>query len=246
MFGLNKSRRLQHSSAPAESGETRGGGSGTKTNLRASERLVVDETRSAAPHANGCPRGHAVTRRGRERALAQSAGRATGVVVTDLRMSGMDGMALFQSIQAQNAALPVIILTAHGTIPDAVAAVKSGLFGYLTKPFEARTLLTEIERALSLGRGAGEAGNDGGDETWRKEDLRAPRGRGLSKHASSQTAMRVFHHGDRHRQGAQGARDHRREPARGQPFVAINCARFPSRFSSRSSSATSKDLPGGS
>src|SRR5215213_10622176 len=104
-----------------------------------------------------------------ERALAQLAVARPRVVVTDLRMSGMDGMALFQSIQAQNPALPVIILTAHGTIPDAVSAVKSGVFGYLTKPFDARTLLTEIERALALGRSTGEAGNDGGDETWRKD-----------------------------------------------------------------------------
>src|SRR5688572_3457971 len=78
--------------------------------------------------------GYAVTTaESAERALAQLAVARPRVVVTDLRMSGMDGMALFQAIQAQNAALPVIILTAHGTIPDAVAAVKSGLFGYLTK-----------------------------------------------------------------------------------------------------------------
>jgi two-component system, NtrC family, response regulator GlrR len=112
--------------------------------------------------------GYAVTTaESAERALAQLAVARPRVVVTDLRMSGMDGMALFQSIQQQNAALPVIILTAHGTIPDAVAAVKSGLFGYLTKPFDARTLLTEIERALALGRPTAE-GHAEGDESWRK------------------------------------------------------------------------------
>src|ERR1043165_6285132 len=114
--------------------------------------------------------GYAVTTaESAERALAQLAVARPRVVVTDLRMSGMDGMALFQSIQAQNPALPVIILTAHGTIPDAVSAVKSGLFGYLTKPFEAKTLLTEIERALTLGGGAGSTASEAGDHTWRKE-----------------------------------------------------------------------------
>src|SRR5919107_1646447 len=114
--------------------------------------------------------GYAVTTaESAERALAQLAVARPRVVVTDLRMSGMDGMALFQSIQAQNSALPVIILTAHGTIPDAVAAVKSGVFGYLTKPFEARTLLTEIERALTLGGGTGSQIGEGVDEGWRKE-----------------------------------------------------------------------------
>src|SRR5215216_5775387 len=114
--------------------------------------------------------GYAVTTaESAERALAQLAVARPRVVVTDLRMSGMDGMALFQSIQGQNPALPVIILTAHGTIPDAVSAVKSGLFGYLTKPFEAKALLTEIERALSLGRGRAEGAPDSADESWRKE-----------------------------------------------------------------------------
>ena len=56
-------------------------------------------------------------------------------------MDGMDGMALFQEIQASYPGLPVIILTAHGTIPDAVAAVKRGVFGYLTKPYDAEELL---------------------------------------------------------------------------------------------------------
>src|SRR5215213_370673 len=112
--------------------------------------------------------GYAVTTaESAERALAQLAVARPRVVVTDLRMSGMDGMALFQSIQSQNSALPVIILTAHGTIPDAVAAVKSGVFGYLTKPFEARTLLTEIERAIALRGGSSESAD--GDDAWRKE-----------------------------------------------------------------------------
>src|SRR6187402_1258827 len=85
-----------------------------------------------------------------QRALASIAHSRPELVLTDLRMDGMDGMALFQEIQASYPGLPVIILTAHGSIPDAVTAVKRGVFGYLTKPFEAKTLLTEIERALTL------------------------------------------------------------------------------------------------
>ena len=82
-----------------------------------------------------------------ERALAQASVARPQLLVTDLRMGGMDGMALFESIHSHNPTLPVIVLTAHGTIPDAVAAVKRGVFGYLTKPFDAKTLLTEIGRA---------------------------------------------------------------------------------------------------
>src|SRR6185369_3187629 len=82
-------------------------------------------------------------------------------VVTDLRMSGMDGMALFDAIHQTQPTLPVIILTAHGTIPDAVAATQRGVFGYLTKPFDSQALLDEVARALAIsGQGAAPAGGD--------------------------------------------------------------------------------------
>jgi two-component system response regulator GlrR len=71
-----------------------------------------------------------------EAALSQLAVASPDVIITDLRMGGMDGMALFESLQKKNPALPVIILTAHGTIPDAVDATQRGVFGYLTKPFD--------------------------------------------------------------------------------------------------------------
>ena len=61
------------------------------------------------------------------------------LVISDLRMSGMCGMELFEKIYSKYPALPVIILTAHGTIPDAVSTVQSGIFGYLTKPFDSKT-----------------------------------------------------------------------------------------------------------
>lgn len=70
------------------------------------------------------------------------------LVISDMQMSGMDGMALFEQIRQKNPTLPVIILTAYGTIPDAVAAVQRGVFGYLTKPFDSKNLLTQINKAL--------------------------------------------------------------------------------------------------
>ena len=100
-----------------------------------------------------------------ERALAQLTVARPQVVVTDLQMGGMDGMALFEAIRSENPALPVIILTAHGTIPDAVSAVKGGVFGYLTKPFDAKALLVEIERALAVSGAPNAAGVD--DGAWR-------------------------------------------------------------------------------
>ena len=102
-----------------------------------------------------------------QRALASIAANRPDLVLTDLRMDGMDGMALFQEIQASYPGLPVIILTAHGTIPDAVAATQRGVFGYLTKPYDAEELLAQIERALSLHGGASRTGASG--QVWRED-----------------------------------------------------------------------------
>ena len=101
-----------------------------------------------------------------ERALAQLSVARPHLVITDLRMSGMDGMALFDAIHQTQPTLPVIVLTAHGTIPDAVAATKRGVFGYLTKPFDAQALLEEVGRALAVGGAGGTEPPAGGDE-WR-------------------------------------------------------------------------------
>ncbi len=85
-----------------------------------------------------------------EQALAMISLERPHLVITDLRMPGMDGAALFEAIRAMHSSLPVIILTAHGTIPDAVAATNRGVFGYLTKPYDAQELLTQVEHALRL------------------------------------------------------------------------------------------------
>lgn len=70
------------------------------------------------------------------------------LVITDLQMPGLDGMELFTKIHAQNPLLPVIILTAHGTIPDAVLATQSGVACFLTKPFNSKNLVEEIQSTL--------------------------------------------------------------------------------------------------
>lgn len=71
-------------------------------------------------------------------------------VITDLRMGGMDGHALFTRLHEAAPSLPVIILTAHGTIPDAVAATQRGAFSFLTKPFDGKELLERVAAAVSL------------------------------------------------------------------------------------------------
>ena len=68
------------------------------------------------------------------------------VVVTDLRMADVDGIGLLRELQRRYPALPVILMTAHGTIPDAVEATKSGAFAFLTKPVDKDQLLEQLQK----------------------------------------------------------------------------------------------------
>ena len=85
-----------------------------------------------------------------EEGLARIAVEPPQLVLSDIRLPGKDGLALFDEIRATRPTLPVILLTAHGTIPDAVDAMSRGVFGYLTKPFDSAVLREKIEQALQL------------------------------------------------------------------------------------------------
>ena len=83
------------------------------------------------------------------------------LVVSDLRMDEMDGLQLFSEIQKVQPGMPVIILTAHGSIPDAVAATQQGVFSFLTKPVDKDALYKAIDDAL-------EQSAPTTDERWRQ------------------------------------------------------------------------------
>jgi len=70
------------------------------------------------------------------------------LIITDVRMPGMGGMDLFTEVHALRPELPVMFLTAYGTIPDAVKAVKAGVVDYLTKPFDGRDLVVKVQDLL--------------------------------------------------------------------------------------------------
>src|SRR5262245_51324322 len=88
------------------------------------------------------------------------------VVVTDMKMDGMDGLTLFDAIRAREPTTPVIVLTAHGSIPDAVEATQRGVFAYLTKPFDRQQLVAAIDQASRLFRSQAESTPN---SEWRQE-----------------------------------------------------------------------------
>jgi two-component system response regulator GlrR len=164
-----------------------------------------------------------------EKALAQLAATRPQAVITDLRMSGMDGMALFEEVHKANPVLPVIVLTAHGTIPDAVAATQRGVFSYLTKPFEAKTLLAEVERAIALGGTGARAAER--TEEWHSDIItRSPVMQDILAKARlvADNDASVFIFGESGSGKEMLARAiHRASPRRDYQFVAINCAAIP-------------------
>ncbi|HZV60974.1 MAG TPA: response regulator [Methylophilaceae bacterium] len=83
-----------------------------------------------------------------EAALAHIALNSPNLVITDLRMPGMDGLTLFNAIRATRPLLPVIIVTAHGSEAEALNALQRGVFDFLSKPFDNKYLLQQIESAL--------------------------------------------------------------------------------------------------
>lgn len=90
------------------------------------------------------------TAEGGAEALAQLPLFHPHIVITDLRMDGMDGLALFSAVNKQHPTMPVIIITAHGTINDAVDATKKGVFGFLTKPVDSKDLIFQVNEALKI------------------------------------------------------------------------------------------------
>ncbi len=146
------------------------------------------------------------------------------LVISDLRMDEMDGLQLFSEIQKGHPGMPVIILTAHGSIPDAVAATQQGVFSFLTKPVDKDALYKAIDEAL-------EQRSPVTDEAWRQAIVtRSPLMLRLLEQAGmvAQSDVSVLING----QSGTGKEIvaqaiHNASPRHDKPFVAINCGALP-------------------
>ncbi|MET0441562.1 MAG: response regulator, partial [Casimicrobiaceae bacterium] len=165
-----------------------------------------------------------------ETALAALALARPGLVITDLKMPGIDGMQLFEAIHRQHPALPVIILTAHGTIPDAVSATQRGVFGFLTKPFDSQELLQKVAASLKLSGNAPVESDTAAGE-WREGILtRSPKMEDLLRQARlvAESDASVLIYGDSGTGKELLARAIHRASRRAlKPFVAVNCGAIP-------------------
>jgi two-component system response regulator GlrR len=147
------------------------------------------------------------------------------VVLSDLRMPGMDGLSLFDEILLKHRDLPVILMTAHGTIKDAVAATQRGVYGFITKPVDHTELRKTLMKAVSQNSRESDLGE------WCAEIItHAPDMIRLLKQAEQVADKNV----SVLISGASGTGKellakaiHNASDRREQPFVAINCGALP-------------------
>ncbi len=145
--------------------------------------------------------------------------RTVGMVISDVQMEPMDGQVLLGRIKERYPDLPVLLMTAYGTIQKAVAAMRQGAADYLVKPFEAEVLVNAVSRYLGNGSAP--------DMELVGDDPQTGSLRELARRvaASSATVLITGESGTGKEVLARYL--HRHSPRSDHPFVAVNCAAIP-------------------
>ncbi|WP_431483020.1 sigma-54-dependent transcriptional regulator [Pseudomonas solani] len=158
-----------------------------------------------------------------------------GVVISDLRMPGMDGMALLEAVQALDRELPFLLVTGHGDVPQAVEAMRLGAYDFIEKPFTPERLLGSLRRALEkrrltqenrrLRRQVDDRTRLDGQLMGFSRPMEQLRRQVLDL---AQTPVNILLRGDTGSGKELVARClHDFGPRAGKPFVALNCAAIP-------------------
>lgn len=154
-------------------------------------------------------------------ALAQLAQDDVRLVLSDVQMDQMDGFALLEHMRCRHGHIPVLLMTAYGTIQKAVQAMQGGASDYLVKPFEAGVLLEQVERHIAEPLDEGAASERVVEDGAMKLLFAL-----AAKVAASDATVLI--------QGESGTGKevmaryiHEASPRRDNPFIAINCAAIP-------------------
>lgn len=151
------------------------------------------------------------------------------LVISDLRMPEMDGFALFEAVHRLDSTIPFILLTAHGSIPEAVHATQQGVFSFLTKPFESKALLDQVAQALKISQHHADSQHE--NDAWRASIIS-----GSQQMQSLLAQAKLVAESDASVliQGESGTGKellaqsiHQASLRCERPFVAINCAAIP-------------------
>ena len=202
--------------------------------------LIVDdnETLREGMEEVALGMGHEVaTASGGAAGLARFKEKRPDFVITDLKMAGMDGLELLRQLKALEADVPVLLITAYGTIDVAVQAMREGAHDFLTKPFSPDVLRLKIERALEardakrknehlerhneILRGEVEATHGGGEIIGQSEAIRRVFQR-IDKVAPSDSSVLIFGESGTGKELVARAL-HQRSPRQGGPFVKVSC-----------------------
>ena len=164
-------------------------------------------------------------------ALAQLAISLPALLVSELRLPDLDGISLFDVIHQAHSMLPMIILTSHGSIPQAVMATQHGVFDFLTEPLDETLFLKQVKAAINTNANSDNTASSNGEETWREGIYsRSPQMENLISQArlvaASDASILI--------QGDSGTGKellahaiHQVSARKAKPFVAINCGAMP-------------------
>lgn len=149
------------------------------------------------------------------------------ILVSDMKMPEMSGMDLLTETSKLHPRLPIIFLTAYGTIPDAVKAVRAGAIDYIAKPFDGKELVKKINTILSISPAPQESSNDESlDFVWGKSKVMAELRELLEKVASSNANVLIL--------GESGVGKeciakllHTLSPRKDKPYMVVDCGSTP-------------------
>ncbi|ARG97937.1 sigma-54-dependent transcriptional regulator [Legionella micdadei] len=176
-------------------------------------REALAETMNLAGHS------YLAAKDGKE-ALAMLERHSPAIVLSDIRMDKMDGQQLLAEIQRRNPGVPVILMTAHGSVEDAVAAMRHGAVDYLQKPFSAHALTEKINRYIKPA-----LTDDDSQPVAQDPKSQALLSMALKVAQSDVGVMISGESGTGKEVLAHFIHDH--SPRKNHPFIAINCAAIP-------------------